>query len=109
VEMVGINAVDGLSSIPLQIIKMFSPKPFLLALSCCLVTNATLQPRLNNGLALTPPLGYVMLSILFPQLTEIDGTPTITTPAHRTNRLYIRMHKLLLISVYRRWGTISLL
>lgn len=58
------------------------------------ISAAILDPRLNDGLAKTPPMGYVPpLSPKLPELTVLDGTPTTTIPALRMKRSYIQMLK----------------
>ena len=58
-------------------------------------SSGSLQTRLNNGLAITPPMGYVKFQSWY-KLTNTfaDGIPTITIPALQTNPSYIRTRKL---------------
>jgi hypothetical protein len=61
--------------------------------------HADIEKRLSNGLALTPPMGYVVLPAIFisSDILKIDGIHIIITPAIRARILSIPMLKRSLI------------
>lgn len=53
-----------------------------------------LTRKLNNGLAITPPMGFVsIVCYLHAVLTLIDGIPTTIIPAPQTNPSSTPTHK----------------